>query len=322
MENNKAVHAVTAESAKTERPKSLIKKLCEVMAEVGRVKKRGENTFFGYRYALEADLCDAVREKLAVRNIMMIPNVVAYGTEPLTVTNRRGESSQLQVAHVEVEYTICDGDTDETIKYKMVGCGSDAIDKALFKALTGANKYALMKLFQIPTGDDPEKDDAAIERNQKLQAKTAKAQGIEPPDGSMEDALRASIEIAEKKKQQLNAKLFAADKQKSTVGGSKQVTCGSIGQVISKKDKNGKIYHEFMLNGFSYSTWDTELFPLIHKGNEIELVYSTRGAFRNVVSIKPMAKPGSRQLLSDERPPSEPEEEPDGFQATDQDIPF
>ena len=40
------------------------------------------------------------------------------------------------------------------------GCGGDRNkngvgDKGLYKALTGANKYMLFKLFQIETGNDP-----------------------------------------------------------------------------------------------------------------------------------------------------------------------
>ena len=35
-------------------------------------------------------------------------------------------------------------------------------DKGLYKAITGANKYFLFKLFQIETGDDPERDTAPV----------------------------------------------------------------------------------------------------------------------------------------------------------------
>lgn len=38
----------------------------------------------------------------------------------------------------------------------MIGEGMDTGDKAIYKAITGAQKYVLMKTFLIPTGDDPE----------------------------------------------------------------------------------------------------------------------------------------------------------------------
>jgi hypothetical protein len=40
-----------------------------------------------------------------------------------------------------------------------VGEGQDAGDKAVYKAMTGALKYCLLKTFLIPTGDDPERDE-------------------------------------------------------------------------------------------------------------------------------------------------------------------
>src|SRR5699024_6730814 len=48
--------------------------------------------------------------------------------------------------------------------------GQDAGDKAVYKAITGATKYALMKVFMIPTGDDPEQDYEADERNNTQQS--------------------------------------------------------------------------------------------------------------------------------------------------------
>ena len=49
----------------------------------------------------------------------------------------------------------------------MSGSGQDAGDKGIFKAISGAQKYALMKAFMIPTGDDPEQDAGVDERNNR-----------------------------------------------------------------------------------------------------------------------------------------------------------
>lgn len=69
---------------------------------------------------------------------------------------------------VSVEYTLAhiSGEIWPD-KITAVGCGNDRArngtvgDKGVYKAITGANKYLLFKLFQIETGDDPEKDEAA-----------------------------------------------------------------------------------------------------------------------------------------------------------------
>jgi hypothetical protein len=64
------------------------------------------------------------------------------------------------ITDVEIDWTIRDGETGESLSFSMPGCGEDTGDKGLYKAITGSEKYALKNIFLIPTGDDPEKDDA------------------------------------------------------------------------------------------------------------------------------------------------------------------
>lgn len=132
-------------------PKGLISKLAEVMTVVGRIPKHGHNAHFNYDYVTEADIAEAVRSELASRHVMIVPSVKA-------VSWRQGE----KICTLLMTYRIHDGESGETLEFDGIGEGQDSGDKATYKALTGANKYALMKLFQIPTGDDPEKDSEQI----------------------------------------------------------------------------------------------------------------------------------------------------------------
>lgn len=125
------------------------------MSEVGYIPKNGRNKFHGYDYATESDVQDAVRDKLAKRHIIMYPDVVDSQTRE--IQTRKGNTEF--IAKVVVEYTVEDGDSGETRKFKMVGEGQDAGDKAIYKAVSGTEKYAIMKLLMIPTGDDPERDE-------------------------------------------------------------------------------------------------------------------------------------------------------------------
>ena len=47
---------------------------------------------------------------------------------------------------------------DEVVLTTVYGDGIDTGDKAPGKAMTYADKYALMKIYKISTGDDPDKD--------------------------------------------------------------------------------------------------------------------------------------------------------------------
>ncbi|MCY1042670.1 ERF family protein [Corallococcus sp. bb12-1] len=136
------------------RRRSLVRKLAEVMGEVERVPKSGRNDFHRYDYATEADIVSAVRKAMADRALMLIPSVVK--TEWHEVERSKGGKDRLVT--LTVQFTLHDGDSGEEKSFEVLGEGQDQGDKATYKALTGAVKYALLKLFLIPTGDDPEDD--------------------------------------------------------------------------------------------------------------------------------------------------------------------
>jgi hypothetical protein len=60
------------------------------------------------------------------------------------------------MTHVVMSYSFADADSAEEITVKVAGEGVDSGDKAPYKAMTGALKYALLQSFLLATGDDPE----------------------------------------------------------------------------------------------------------------------------------------------------------------------
>lgn len=134
--------------------KKLVSKLAKVMEEVKYIEKRGYNRFNKYKYATESDVSERVREVLSSLNVIMLPDVVEHSTREHV--NRKGHTEYIST--VKVKFTFIDGETNEELSIHSVGEGQDAGDKAVYKAITGATKYALMKAFMIPTGDDPEDD--------------------------------------------------------------------------------------------------------------------------------------------------------------------
>jgi hypothetical protein len=142
------------EKQTAEAPRSLIRKLSKVMAQVERVAKNGENQFHHYKYAMEADLVDLIRPLLAAENVMVLPSMIE--TSRFQHTDK---SDRVQlITDVRVKWTFEDGDSGETRECIFPGCGIDTGDKGIYKALTGSEKYLLMKTFLIATGDDPEND--------------------------------------------------------------------------------------------------------------------------------------------------------------------
>lgn len=142
-----------AKDAAPSTPKSLVAKLADVMAAVERIPKRGHNTHFNYDFATESDITAAIRKEMAARSLMMVPYV-----ESLTWRTVPTKSGSNDVCCALVAFDIYDGESGAALKLRVAGEGQDSGDKCVPKALTSALKYALLKLFMIPTGDDPEHD--------------------------------------------------------------------------------------------------------------------------------------------------------------------
>lgn len=131
-------------TAKDFEGKNLVQKLAMIQGEARYVQKGGYNAHHKYKYVKEADLVEKVAPLLSMAGIMLIPHVVHQ--------ERVGTLTRIVMG-----YTITDGST--SIEASVVGEGSDAQDKAAYKATTGAHKYMLYKLFNIETGDDPEQEE-------------------------------------------------------------------------------------------------------------------------------------------------------------------
>jgi hypothetical protein len=170
-----------------------------VMEACGYVQKTGKNAFHGYKYAGEADLLDRLRPAMVANGLLLLPS-----GKSVTGPDEHGNVT------VAIEYTLAHKDGDIwPEKLVAFGCGNDRAkngsvgDKGVYKALTGANKYLLFKLFQIETGDDPEIDDRAHE--------SAPMPGRNAPPSNDRTSNGGGAPLSEPAK----AFIFAADKAKT-----------------------------------------------------------------------------------------------------------
>ncbi|AGY57168.1 ERF family protein [Gloeobacter kilaueensis] len=125
---------------------TLHQKIAKIQGQLEKVPKTGENTHHRYRYATEADLLAALRPLCSEAGISLM----------ITCTSCHIEEHTAQVM---VRLTITDSESGEVATVDMPGFAADSKgDKAVFKALTGAAKYAYWKAFAQATGDDPEND--------------------------------------------------------------------------------------------------------------------------------------------------------------------
>ena len=128
---------------------NLREKFAEVRRRLGYVQKRGHNERHNYSYVTAADLAGSVGDILAELGVVVIPQLQSISTE----TPR---SSSDRIARVIMNYRFVDARSGEELSVRVAGEGADAGDKAPYKAMTGALKYALLQSFLLSTGDDPE----------------------------------------------------------------------------------------------------------------------------------------------------------------------
>lgn len=135
------------------------------MKATGTVAKTGRNDFHGYDYATEADVVESVRPHMVENGLMLIPHVDTVSQDQHGNTNIVVNYRLYHVSGDYIEFNVAAAGNDKNRN----GVG----DKGIYKAMTGASKYAMLKLFSLATGDDPEKDE-----NHK---KTAKQEEDELP---------------------------------------------------------------------------------------------------------------------------------------------
>ena len=133
---------------------NLYQKILAVMKDVEYIEKKGTNDFHRYNYAREADVVAAVRASCVEHGLIILPKADPAQWELREFTGGKGDTNF--ILHVLIEFDIIDTETGEKHTISAWGSGTDKGDKGAYKAFTGAQKYALMKAFQIPTGDDPE----------------------------------------------------------------------------------------------------------------------------------------------------------------------
>lgn len=120
-----------------------------------------------YKAVSERDILDAVKVVEEQCGIYSYPfNRTAF--EVKTTANAKGLEKQW--IRLEVVYRFVNVDNPiDYIEVQTYGDGVDSMDKAPGKAMTYADKYALMKAYKISTGDDPDEEPSEPQQNSKKQ---------------------------------------------------------------------------------------------------------------------------------------------------------
>lgn len=153
---------------------SVWEKVYAVSSEIGKVQMtlNVDTGKSSYKAISINDVVDSILPLITKYRLVIVP----YEKEiieqaQITTTTKYGDKNQFYV-RVKASYIVVNIDKpEEKIKTCGYGDGIDSGDKATGKAITYARKYALIDLFNLSKGDDPDKD--ASEEYQKIQMASA-----------------------------------------------------------------------------------------------------------------------------------------------------
>lgn len=140
----------TAENAVN--PLGLHRKLLEIRKKVKLLVKDGMNSHQNFKYVSSSQALNTLREHMDSYGLLLIPNCVRMDTEVV----QTGKSPRV-LTKINMIYTWMDVESKEEMACEWVAQGIDSNELGVGKAFTYAEKYFLMKFFNVPTDtDDPD----------------------------------------------------------------------------------------------------------------------------------------------------------------------
>jgi hypothetical protein len=170
---------------------TLLQKLNKIYKTVDHIEKNGWNEKQKYKFVRAADLAHAVRNAFADAGIYAEVNFEYLRGYEFTTTG--GSKMQGVDVKCDIVFHDMDGDTT-TYRASGIGSGSDGLDKAAFKAQTGALKYALRNAFIVPDEADPENDSEDEPEPPRKTVSTARPKEISKP--KTEPTVTTNIPVA------------------------------------------------------------------------------------------------------------------------------
>ena len=219
-------HQVIAEA----RNKGLLRRLGEAQKAAKTVGKQGRNEKQNYDYARAEDVIAEARN--ALHSAGLVATMAFEDVKPLEVTSKNGGAG-IFITLAGALRIACP-ETGETLEVPGFGSGIDYPgDKAVYKAMTGAAKYAYASALGIPFGDDPEND--------KTSTSSSGGSGAWKPSDKQVDLIKRKAEKGGAKGEDL---ALLIDWSKNVLTGGKE---GSASKAIDSLMEDATVATERLL---------------------------------------------------------------------------
>lgn len=177
---------MTEEAKPAENVLTLAQKILDIQKNVPMVKKKGFNKEHNYKFLQIEDAVLAVNKMLSVRDLILTQDM-AKRIDGSDHWETVPHATKGYIAKVMLCWTLEDVVTRESRTYRIPGEGYDTTDKGTPKAITASRKQAIITIFNLPVGDNPEANSPWIDgkerQNEVLKQKmnaAAAAAGVAP----------------------------------------------------------------------------------------------------------------------------------------------
>ncbi len=132
---------------------NIYEKLLEVRKACDYLQKKKHEGAVTYDYVSSSDVLFAVREAMNEHGLLLIPQVTSH-----TLAFKDAVGGKQHMTEIDMTFTWVNiEDPKETLEIAWYGQGVDTGEKGVGKAYTYAEKYFILKFFNIPTDkDDPD----------------------------------------------------------------------------------------------------------------------------------------------------------------------
>lgn len=153
---------------------NIYQKLIEVRKSVPYLQKESQG--HQYQYTGSSQVLASVRAKMDELGLMLICKVLGHNL----IQGTTAKGAKEYMTELELEFTWVNADKpEETIVCPWYGQGVDNSEKGVGKSLTYAEKYFILKTFNIPTDkDDPDSFQEKAESYRQPEPITAKEVGM------------------------------------------------------------------------------------------------------------------------------------------------
>jgi hypothetical protein len=207
---------------------NLYQKIADVKANIDGFTK--DTKGYNFSYVSGSQILHRIRTKMIEHNLLLVPNTTNEQWTTLSYKNKKGHEVIDFVVEMDLNYKWINADKPEEqldISYHAFGQQSD-ISQAHGTALTYAERYFLMKFFNIPTDEDDADAREKQDKYSKVDPKNIK---------TLEDEIEMFSQLM-----QSNGKDVPPDKVKAqlNIKDVNQLSNNQIATMISTLDKWSK----------------------------------------------------------------------------------